>query len=366
MYGGEMNDKGATETNRIIWLDVLKIWALFSMMLLHTASWRVEGATICSFDWDVWNIYDSITRWCVPIFLMISGALFLSPKKDVTIKNIWKRYILKIVVNFAMWSFLYVLLDIAFVWHTQRYIMKLGDILYELFTGHFHMWYLIVIVILYTITPLLREVCDNRELMKYMVVIFCVLGFSWNILWGIDSTTFSRVVSYYDELLRLDKIMGFSCYYILGSYIERYGISVKRKSIYILGIASLIFNILMTYFMSRSSNSVCYQMNDYLSITVFFVSVGVFIFFKDVFSKKSISHKIVRLVNIIASASLEIYLFHAVILVLYSLADRKLNVLNPIFEIPILTIVMFIISCTVGCMISIISGKFMKLYKTKE
>lgn len=67
-------------------------------MVLHISAqnWRVTD--VISFEWNVFNFYDSIVRWAVPVFVMISGALFLS--REYSIKKIYGKNILRILVAF--------------------------------------------------------------------------------------------------------------------------------------------------------------------------------------------------------------------------------------------------------------------------
>ena len=64
--------------NRIEYLDLLRIIAIFGVVVLHVAAqnWVKEFTNV--FNWNVYNVYDSLVRWTVPVFVMISGTLFLS------------------------------------------------------------------------------------------------------------------------------------------------------------------------------------------------------------------------------------------------------------------------------------------------
>jgi len=70
------------KNGRVIKYDVLRIVAAFAVVFLHCSSQRFYD-TFPSTEWEVRNIYDSFVRWCVPIFVMVSGALFLDAKKKL-------------------------------------------------------------------------------------------------------------------------------------------------------------------------------------------------------------------------------------------------------------------------------------------
>ncbi|OWP82967.1 hypothetical protein BWK59_13040 [Flavobacterium davisii] len=73
------------DNENLSWITSLRVLATFSVIFLHSASAILYlYGTISAFDWWIGNIYDSIVRFCVPIFLMISGTLILSKDYEST------------------------------------------------------------------------------------------------------------------------------------------------------------------------------------------------------------------------------------------------------------------------------------------
>ena len=72
---------------RIFYLDFLKGVAIFFVVLLHTAALGLSRAEIGTFTWEVCNVIDSLCRFVVPIFVIISGALLLDEKKSFYFTN---------------------------------------------------------------------------------------------------------------------------------------------------------------------------------------------------------------------------------------------------------------------------------------
>ncbi|CBL13815.1 Acyltransferase family [Roseburia intestinalis XB6B4] len=77
------------------------------MMLLHIAGSNWDWTAVDSFEWNTFNVYDSIARCCVPIFVMISGMFFLNDDRIEPIGYIYKKRILRLVTAYLFWSTLY-------------------------------------------------------------------------------------------------------------------------------------------------------------------------------------------------------------------------------------------------------------------
>ena len=81
-----MDVTAQTKTNgRILYFDFLRIFATLSVMVLHVTAQNWHGTSVSSFEWQTFNFFNSIVRWGVPIFVMISGALFLNERETHTI-----------------------------------------------------------------------------------------------------------------------------------------------------------------------------------------------------------------------------------------------------------------------------------------
>ena len=63
--------------NRMVWPDVLRIIASVAVMLLHVSADNWGKADLRGLSWNVFNVCDSLTRWGVPVFVMVSGMMFL-------------------------------------------------------------------------------------------------------------------------------------------------------------------------------------------------------------------------------------------------------------------------------------------------
>lgn len=110
------NDLKSNE--RTVYFDYLRVFATFAVMILHLSAQNWYITDVNEFEWQTFNFYDSIVRWSVPVFVMISGALFLN--RDIKLKTIYTKYILRIVVSYVAWSAIYAFLQKEL--HPIRYL----------------------------------------------------------------------------------------------------------------------------------------------------------------------------------------------------------------------------------------------------
>ena len=69
-----------------LYIDVLRIIACFSVIMLHTSAQAWYSLPVDSGGFKIANSYDALFRFGVPVFVMISGALFLAPEKEPDVK----------------------------------------------------------------------------------------------------------------------------------------------------------------------------------------------------------------------------------------------------------------------------------------
>ena len=126
---------------RLTNIDLLKILCIISVIIIHVSSYNLEKIIYSNIDNSLYfiiNIFNNITRFSVPCFIMITGMFILD--KDITIKEILKKYILKIVIVFILFCSIYA------IYNYHNDINSFNN--YHYF-GAYHLWYLILLIGLY-------------------------------------------------------------------------------------------------------------------------------------------------------------------------------------------------------------------------
>ena len=73
-----MNEKQNAFQKQQFGISFLRVLATFSVIVIHVSGpLVVKFGDISLFDWHVANFFDSISRYAIPMFFIISGALLL-------------------------------------------------------------------------------------------------------------------------------------------------------------------------------------------------------------------------------------------------------------------------------------------------
>ena len=72
---------GLLQNNRILYPDILRILAVFAVMMIHVSASGFYTNPVQSFTWQVVNFYECMVRWAVPVFVMVTGMFFFESLK---------------------------------------------------------------------------------------------------------------------------------------------------------------------------------------------------------------------------------------------------------------------------------------------
>ena len=78
---------------RVMYVDLLRVISMISVIILHVSSCMYAILDIESINWFVANIFDSLVRFGVPVFVMISGVFFLNQNKEYGFEKLYNKNI---------------------------------------------------------------------------------------------------------------------------------------------------------------------------------------------------------------------------------------------------------------------------------
>ncbi len=336
--------------NRTPYYDYLRVLATFAVIILHVAAQNFRKVELGSFEWNVFNFTDAAVRWCVPIFVMISGALFLDNNKPLTLKKLYSKNILRIVTAFIFWSAIYATYNVL-----NGKDLRDGILLFV--KGHYHLWFLFMIAGLYVIVPLLRKITASKSATQYFIAIGFIFSFliprTINLLQILEiphTTDLLKAISTAFDNVYFNFTAGFVLYFVLGFYLSHYHIKKPlRIGAYAVGILAYLFTAFFTDWISLKDNKANADFYENYTVNVLLTAIAVFIFAKYVLSKATLNGLASKLVSFFSKYSFGVYLVHILILDIFK---TKLEIttltFHPVISIIILTVTVATISYAIS------------------
>jgi len=325
--------------------DLIRTLAMILVILLHSTNLTLQTSSVPISYWWTAVVYKSLSLTCVPLFVLLSGALLLQPTKlNEPIRVFLRKRLSRIGLAFGFWSAVY----IAWSFYVTNLPLTLSNINYSiwesLFSGaYYQFWFIYLIVGLYLITPILRVIIADaeRKIVRYLILLWFV---------GVAVVPIIQLASGYTLDTDVFVIGGFIGYFVLGYYLLN--IKVRTDLLYALLILSIVFTIfgvwLMTYPLSSLGQGSFFF--GYLTVNVIVGSVALFlILLKFRPDWPGANHTTAsRFAQAVSKNTLPIFLFHVIILESFERGFFGFTLtyatLNPIVEIPLITALTFFIT----------------------
>ncbi len=149
---------------REVFLDKLRVSATCAVVLLHTVTGVMDTTDMSIFpvEYKVFLTVMDLICWCVPVFVLISGYLFLNPAREISWRQMLTKYCRRILQALFLFGVPYALLEQIATERTFRMGM-LGNSFLMVLQGKSwsHMWYLYMILVLYLLTPVMKRLLER-------------------------------------------------------------------------------------------------------------------------------------------------------------------------------------------------------------
>lgn len=329
---------------KYIYLDVARIIATIAVVLVHIASLKPNW-TIYDFDSPEWKIFCSyalITKWAAPLFCLISGALFLDPDKNVTAKKLYTKNIPRILVGLIVWSTFHILSLV----HIFDMELTTAAFIKKVAAGHYHQWYLYMIIGFYILVPVLRKITADKKSTQYLLAIAIAINFVIPFLQLHQKLDWT--VSITDQMFM--ELPGYLAYFLVGYYIHKYDFSkITKAFIYIGGVASFFIAITQTIAKSIENNAFFKPYTNYYSVTVLIQTIFMFVLIKDICSKINFKPRCEKALAVLSKDTFGIYQMHPFFIMVFAeyfgintTAFGTVTV-TPIIAIPVILVVTYVI-----------------------
>jgi surface polysaccharide O-acyltransferase-like enzyme len=330
------------QTQQLNWVNNLRVIALFAVIVLHASSPLLGGyGKVPQGQWLAADFYNALTRFAVPVFVMITGALLLG--RDNEVISFLKKRLSRVIIPFLFWSLIYIVYayyneDIEY---TGNMWTTIKQILHQLkFGSSYHLWYVYMLIGLYLIIPVLSKFIRNakeKEIVYFLLICLLVILFG------------QPYMERYNPQIDTRYFAGYIGYLVLGYYLanKTFASRYMVTGMCLLFIISVAVITLGTRGLFNYYNGISTLMYEPLSWTVVILSSAMFLWIRYVQLK--VPAAFIKLRDFTGKYNYGIYLAHALFLTLldapeltgFSLSYKSFN---PLFSIPLTALVAFILS----------------------
>ncbi len=138
------------------WIDRLRVWGALAVIALHASGpvFRSYPGTPTG-RWLLANLWNSGTRWAVPVYLLLSGYLLLGEGRGEPALAFWRRRAARIGLPRLFWGAAYA------VWYGARTFPEVARAVLVRADAGYHLWFLYAVAVLYAAAPLLRLLLER-------------------------------------------------------------------------------------------------------------------------------------------------------------------------------------------------------------
>ena len=295
-----------TAKQRIIYLDFLKVIAIFLMVANHCVD-NVTPAERALPWYNLWgSVYNSFTRPAIPLFMMVTGILLLPTKMDMG--SFYKKRLSRLLIPFLVWSVLYNLfpwftgllncdpetIHMFFKWADTS--QAFGDALRNILMIPFNfsafavqMWYVYLLIGIYLYIPVFSawvEKSDKRS-QRIFLAIWAVSLFVPYLRNYLTENLFGECS--WNEFGLFYYFAGFSGYMLLGYHLVKYPLQMSKVSKYALAAIAFAIGYAVTLIGFKNATAVEGQSEamvelffTYCSPNVALMTFAVFLICKDI------------------------------------------------------------------------------------
>ncbi|GLS24955.1 acyltransferase [Marinibactrum halimedae] len=310
-------------TKHVLFFDVLRVVAAIAVIAIHVlAPFRDQLGTIPFDQWLSAITINGISRWAVPVFIMITGALLLSDRRPFETKYYIKRRVGKVFIPFVVWSLFYSYLS---GWSLEGYtINKTWDVLHNAWHSatYYHLGFFYYFIPLYLVVPVLKWLMARYG----DQCLYPIIG-----AWLISSVLYlNGMKGIWSHQLWL-----YSGYLALG-YVLYQKVPLNRSlllTLMAMGMAALVVTVFMV--VQRSLGKEAYSVGrwfSYKTINVIAVAAMIFYGIRYVSQHLQAQWKTTKVLSFISAHSLGIYLLHPIFL--WPMRSYEWHHAHPLLVIP--------------------------------
>ena len=163
--------------------DLLRVFSMLAVIMIHVsadyvggyiqlfANGEISGGVAPIFS----SIYNAISRFAVPCFIMLTGAFTLDSKRTENYKEFYKNSFIKLGVPTIIFTIIYTLykIPLAFLGENSG-VSELINVFVDVLKGNpfYHMWYMYMLIGLYALAPIVVRFKNGISFENFTKVAF--------------------------------------------------------------------------------------------------------------------------------------------------------------------------------------------------
>ena len=295
---------------RILSYDVIRIVAALAVVMVHVAAPFINQNKIGSSEFTAGNLYGGIARIGVQMFVMLTGALTLREEKEYTFSTMW-RSIRNLLFLLVCWSAIYAAVHPL----SLGYDITFETVMDRFFKGHYHLWYLFMLIGLHLITPILRTFVkkENKKYVGYYILLAMIFTFIaplFEFFYTKLGGTKEWAAEYFDKF-QIGIVGNYIAYYLLGWYLTTVELGAKaRRLIYLAALAGCAVTVGCSIGYSEGSVRAYSVFFHNFTLNVMCMSVGVFTFLYYFFKDRILGNRTTKAIVKLSSLTFGVYVLH--------------------------------------------------------
>lgn len=201
------------KSSRLGWPDLLRCLACLAVVVLHLAGAPANDLAVTDPGWTWAILASSLTRWSVPMFILLSGMFLLDPERSFAWKH-WREQVRWLVLVTLGAALVFALWDARDAHPGAEYLL---EVLIRMVRGdlHYHLWFMPMLVGLYLFVPVLRAVtAAGAKVLWYTLALWALLSISLPFFYRFF--TQDAAFQHWLELMPIYNTMGYVGYFLLG------------------------------------------------------------------------------------------------------------------------------------------------------
>lgn len=299
--------------SRIRYLDSLRALATFAVVVIHVASNNWYGF-VGAPDWLAFTVYAGLCKFCVPVFFMISGVLFLNPKRSYCLKRLYLHNIGRLILFLLAWSFVYLVFHVMEAGEGITFSTLL-DCAKSILKGdtQTHFWFVYALIGIYMVAPIIKVFTDNaqRRLVEYFLILWLLIQ---SVFDAVSQVPLIAPVFHNVDKMLIQVTTSYLGFFVLGRYLDEYEMSLRmRRLIYGFGALGVIVSIGLTMCLSIRLGAPDASCFGYFFPGIVLYSAAVFVFLKQWDGRRREDEKrpiLQKMVNAASRYSLGVYGIH--------------------------------------------------------